>query len=242
MLRSTRPVTRSRAARRLRARMRVRVGPRCADADAGRSRGMRRRTQHHVTPAARSPRSSTPGERVRADLNIRQRWPRQRRRPDRARLVRRLRERRGESRSMLDPSRPQEKLIEAVPRPPVTFAVVLFNCRPLRSRMCSRLSRHPRSLVPGSGGGQRVGDVFVRAGQPAASSRTSRKRGPGSYLLQHSRRASVQCDRGYNSRHRAILSCAPLYECSTLTTDVQHLGRGSTRPLVRAPRQRHGER
>ena len=121
-----------------------------------------------------------------------------------------------ESRSMLDLPGEQEELIEAIKATGKPFAVVLFNGRPLTLDGVNADS--PAILeawFPGVEAGNAVADVLYGKVNPGGKLPVSFPRNEGQVPIFYNHKPTGRpCDVGsrYNSRHRDILSCAPLYE------------------------------
>jgi beta-glucosidase len=121
-----------------------------------------------------------------------------------------------ESRSMLDLPGEQEELIEAIKATGKPFAVVLFNGRPLT--LDEAAADSPAILeawFPGVEAGNAVADVLYGKVNPGGKLPVSFPRNEGQVPIFYNHKPTGRpCDIGsrYNSRHRDILSCAPLYE------------------------------
>jgi beta-glucosidase len=121
-----------------------------------------------------------------------------------------------ESRSMLDLPGEQEALIEAIKATGKPFAVVLFNGRPLTLGEVQKDS--PAILeawFPGVEAGNAVADVLYGKVNPGGKLPVSFPRNEGQVPIYYNHKPTGRpCDVGsrYNSRHRDILSCSPLYE------------------------------
>jgi beta-glucosidase len=121
-----------------------------------------------------------------------------------------------ESRSMLDLPGEQEELIEAIKATGKPFAVVLFNGRPLTLEQVHADS--PAILeawFPGVEAGNAVADVLYGRANPGGKLPVSFPRNEGQVPIFYNHKPTGRpCDVGskYNSRHRDILSCGPLYE------------------------------
>jgi beta-glucosidase len=121
-----------------------------------------------------------------------------------------------ESRSMLDLPGRQEELIEAIKGTGKPFAVVLFNGRPLTLEDVHANS--PAILeawFPGVEAGNAVADVLYGKVNPGGKLPVSFPRDVGQVPIYYNHKPTGRpCDIGskYNSRHRDILSCGPLYE------------------------------
>ena len=121
-----------------------------------------------------------------------------------------------ESRSMLDLPGLQEDLIKAIKATGKPFAVVLFNGRPLTLEEVSADS--PAILeawFPGVEAGNAVADVLYGRVNPGGKLPVSFPRNVGQVPIFYNHKPTGRpCDitQKYNSRHRDILSCGPLYE------------------------------
>ena len=121
-----------------------------------------------------------------------------------------------ESRSMLDLPGMQEELIEAIKATGKPFAVVLFNGRPLTLEGVQEES--PAILeawFPGVEAGNAVADVLYGKVNPGGKLPVSFPRNEGQVPIFYNHKPTGRpCDPAsrYNSRHRDIASCAPLYE------------------------------
>jgi beta-glucosidase len=121
-----------------------------------------------------------------------------------------------ESRSMLDLPGMQEELIAAIKATGKPFAVVLFNGRPLTLEDVQADS--PAILeawFPGVEAGNAVADALYGKVNPGGKLPVSFPRNVGQVPIYYNHKPTGRpCDPGsrYNSRHRDILSCAPLYE------------------------------
>jgi beta-glucosidase len=121
-----------------------------------------------------------------------------------------------ESRSMLDLPGMQEELIAAIKATGKPFAVVLFNGRPLTLEDVQADS--PAILeawFPGVEAGNAVADALYGKVNPGGKLPVSFPRNVGQVPIYYNHKPTGRpCDVGsrYNSRHRDILSCAPLYE------------------------------
>jgi beta-glucosidase len=117
---------------------------------------------------------------------------------------------------MLDLPGRQEELIEAVKGTGKPFAVVLFNGRPLTLEEVQADS--PAILeawFPGVEAGNAVADVLYGKVNPGGKLPVSFPRNVGQVPIYYNHKPTGRpCDvsQKYNSRHRDILSCAPLYE------------------------------
>ena len=161
------------------------------------------------------------------------------------------REMSGEAESRTDLGLPgrQEELIEAIRATGKPFAVVLFNGRPLTlEEVSAAVAGDPRGVVPRRRGGQRRGGRALRPRQPRrqAAGELPAQRRPGADLLQpRADGPPVRPGEPYNSRHRDIASCGPLYEfgygLSYTTFTVSNL-RLSAHDDGRARRQHHRAR
>ena len=121
-----------------------------------------------------------------------------------------------ESRSMLDLPGLQEELIEAIKATGKPFAVVLFNGRPLTLEEVQADS--PAILeawFPGVEAGNAVADVVYGRVNPGGKLPVSFPRNVGQVPIYYNHKPTgrpCNVSERYNSRHRDILSCAPLYE------------------------------
>ena len=121
-----------------------------------------------------------------------------------------------ESRSNLDLPGKQQDLIDAVKGTGKPFAVVLFNSRPLTLSKVAAAS--PAILEAWFGGveaGNGVADVLFGMVNPGGKLPVSFPRNVGQIPIYYNHEQTGRpCDVGskYNSRHRDIASCAPLYE------------------------------
>ena len=151
-----------------------------------------------------------------------------------------------ESRSMLDLPGRQEELIEAIKATGKPFAVVLFNGRPLTlEEVYADSPAILEAWFPGVEAGNAVADVVYGKVNPGGKLPVSFPRNVGQVPIYYNHKPTGRpCDIGsrYNSRHRDILSCGPLYEfgyglsyttfsISARAPQLDHDGR--------APRQRH---
>ena len=146
-------------------------------------------------------------------------WPRRRPPTRSSSRVGETREMGGEAeaRSNLDLPGRQQELIDAVKATGKPFAVVLFNSRPLTLSQGRRgLARDPRGLVRRRRGRQRASPTCCSARSTRAASCRSPSRATSARCRSTtttSRPAARATRRQkYNSRHRDIASCAPLYE------------------------------
>ena len=121
-----------------------------------------------------------------------------------------------ESRSMLDLPGKQEELIEAIKATGKPFAVVLFNGRPLAIEKA--VADSPAVLEAWFGGveaGNAVADVLYGNVNPGGKLPVSFPRNEGQVPIYYNHKPTGRpCDVGsrYNSRHRDIRSCLPLFE------------------------------
>jgi beta-glucosidase len=121
-----------------------------------------------------------------------------------------------EARSMLDLPGKQEELIEAIKATGKPFAVVLFNGRPLTLDEVQADS--PAILEAWFGGveaGNAVADVLYGKVNPGGKLPVSFPRNEGQVPIYYNHKPTGRpCDPSsrYNSRHRDILSCTPLYD------------------------------
>jgi beta-glucosidase len=121
-----------------------------------------------------------------------------------------------ESRSMLDLPGKQEELIEAIKGTGKPFAVVLFNGRPLAIE--EAIANSPAVLEAWFGGveaGNAVADVLYGDVNPGGKLPVSFPRNEGQVPIFYNHKPTGRpCDVGskYNSRHRDIRSCLPLFE------------------------------
>jgi beta-glucosidase len=121
-----------------------------------------------------------------------------------------------EARSTLDLPGKQEELIEAIKATGKPFVVVLFNGRPLRLDAVDASS--PAILEAWFGGveaGNGVADVLFGKVNPGGKLPVSFPRNEGQVPIYYNHKPTGRpCDIGskWNSRHRDILSCSPLYD------------------------------
>ena len=121
-----------------------------------------------------------------------------------------------ESRSMIDLPGKQEALIKAIKATGKPFAVVLFNGRPLTLEEVAEDS--PAILeawFPGVEAGNAVADVVYGRVNPGGKLPVSFPRNVGQVPIFYNHKPTGRpCDVGskYNSRHRDIRSCLPLFE------------------------------
>jgi beta-glucosidase len=121
-----------------------------------------------------------------------------------------------ESRSMLDLPGKQEELIDAIKATGKPFVVVLFNGRPLTLDEVQASS--PAILEAWFGGveaGNGVADVLYGKVNPGGKLPVSFPRNEGQVPIYYNHEPTGRpCDptSKYNSRHRDILFCTPLYE------------------------------
>ncbi len=121
-----------------------------------------------------------------------------------------------ESRSMLDLPGLQEELIEAIKGTGKPFAVVLFSGRPLTLEDVHGDS--PAILeawFPGVEAGNAVADVLYGRVNPGGKLPVSFPRNVGQVPIYYNHKPTgrpCNINEKYNSRHRDILSCGPLYE------------------------------
>jgi beta-glucosidase len=121
-----------------------------------------------------------------------------------------------ESRSMLNLPGRQEDLIDAIKATGKPFAVVLFNGRPLD---LTRVADSSPAILEAWFGGIEAGDAVADAVfgkiNPGGKLPASFPRSVGQVPIYYNHEPTGRpCDVSskYNSRHRDILSCAPLYE------------------------------
>jgi beta-glucosidase len=121
-----------------------------------------------------------------------------------------------ESRSMLDLPGRQEELIEAIKATGKPFAVVLFNGRPLTlGEVQADSPAILEAWFPGVEAGNAVADVLYGKVNPGGKLPVSFPRNEGQVPIFYNHKPTGRpCDvsQRYNSRHRDILSCSPLYE------------------------------
>ena len=121
-----------------------------------------------------------------------------------------------ESRSMLDLPGEQEALIEAIKATGKPFAVVLFNGRPLTlEEVAADSPAILEAWFPGVEAGNAVADVLYGNVNPGGKLPVSFPRNVGQVPIFYNHKPTGRpCDVGsrYNSRHRDIESCDPLYE------------------------------
>jgi beta-glucosidase len=121
-----------------------------------------------------------------------------------------------ESRSRLDLPGRQQELIDAIKATGKPFAVVLFNGRPLD--LTGVAGSSPAILEAWFGGveaGNAVADAVFGQVNPGGKLPVSFPRSVGQVPIYYNHEPTGRpCDATskYNSRHRDILSCAPLYE------------------------------
>ncbi len=121
-----------------------------------------------------------------------------------------------ESRSTLDLPGRQEELIAAIKATGKPFVVVLFNGRPLT--LSGVQAGSPAILEAWFGGveaGNGVADVLFGKVNPGGKLPVSFPRNEGQVPIYYNHKPTGRpCDvsQKYNSRHRDILSCSPLYE------------------------------
>jgi beta-glucosidase len=121
-----------------------------------------------------------------------------------------------ESRSMLDLPGKQEELIQAIKATGKPFVVVLFNGRPLVLDEVQADS--PAILEAWFGGveaGNAVADVLYGKVNPGGKLPVSFPRNEGQVPIYYNHKPTGRpCDPSsrYNSRHRDIVSCTPLYD------------------------------
>ena len=120
-----------------------------------------------------------------------------------------------EARTDLDLPGEQEELIDAIKATGKPFAVVLFNGRPLT--LDEVAARSPAILEAWFGGveaGNAVADVLFGKVNPGGKLPVSFPRRVGQVPIYYNHEPTGRpCDptSKYNSRHRDIPSCAPLY-------------------------------
>jgi beta-glucosidase len=121
-----------------------------------------------------------------------------------------------EARSMLDLPGLQEELIEAIKETGKPFAVVLFNGRPLTlEEVAADSPAILEAWFPGVEAGNAVADVLYGKVNPGGKLPVSFPRNVGQVPIFYNHKPTGRpCDIGskWNSRHRDILSCSPLYE------------------------------
>ncbi|HYI36900.1 MAG TPA: beta-glucosidase BglX [Thermoleophilaceae bacterium] len=121
-----------------------------------------------------------------------------------------------ESRSMLDLPGRQEELIRAIKATGKPFSVVLFNGRPLKlDEVAAAAPAILEAWFPGVEGGNGVADVVYGKVNPGGKLPVSFPRNEGQVPIFYNHKPTGRpCDptSKYNSRHRDILSCGPLYE------------------------------
>jgi beta-glucosidase len=121
-----------------------------------------------------------------------------------------------EARSMLDLPGEQEALIAAIKATGKPYAVVLFNGRPLA--LGKAVTDSPAILeawFPGVEAGNAVADVLYGKVNPGGKLPASFPRNEGQVPIFYNHKPTGRpCDIGsrYNSRHRDILFCSPLFE------------------------------
>jgi beta-glucosidase len=121
-----------------------------------------------------------------------------------------------ESRSMLDLPGEQEALIAAIKATGKPFAVVLFNGRPLTlGKVTADSPAILEAWFPGVEAGNAVADVLYGKVNPGGKLPVSFPRNEGQVPIFYNHKPTGRpCDIGskWNSRHRDILFCTPLYE------------------------------
>ena len=121
-----------------------------------------------------------------------------------------------ESRSTLDLPGRQEELIAAIKATGKPFAVVLFNGRPLTlEEVYADSPAILEAWFPGVEAGNAVADVVYGKVNPGGKLPVSFPRNVGQVPIYYNHKPTGRpCDIGsrYNSRHRDILSCGPLFE------------------------------
>jgi len=121
-----------------------------------------------------------------------------------------------ESRSMLDLPGEQEALIAAIKATGKPFVVVLFNGRPLTlGKVTADSPAILEAWFPGVEGGNAVADVLYGKVNPGGKLPVSFPRNEGQVPIFYNHKPTGRpCDIGskWNSRHRDILFCTPLYD------------------------------
>jgi beta-glucosidase len=121
-----------------------------------------------------------------------------------------------EARSTLDLPGLQEQLIEAIKATGKPFAVVLFNGRPLTlDEVQADSPAILEAWFPGVEAGHAVADVLFGRVNPGGKLPVTFPRNVGQVPIFYNHKPTGRpCNIGqrYNSRHRDILSCGPLYE------------------------------
>ena len=123
-----------------------------------------------------------------------------------------------EARSMIDLPGKQEDLIHAIRQanPGKPMAVVLFNGRPLRlTEVYPDTPAMLEAWFPGIEGGNAVADVLYGKVDPGGKLPVSFPRNEGQIPIYYNHEPTGRpCDvsQKYDSRHRDILSCGPLFE------------------------------
>jgi beta-glucosidase len=121
-----------------------------------------------------------------------------------------------EARSNLDLPGKQEELIDAIEKTGKPFVVVLFNGRPLTlSRVDETADAILEAWFGGVEAGNAVADVLFGRVNPGGKLPVSFPRNVGQVPIYYNHEPTGRpCDPTFrwNSRHRDILSCAPLYE------------------------------
>ena len=154
-----------------------------------------------------------------------------------------------ESRSTLDLPGRQEELIKAIKATGKPFAVVLFNGRPLTlEEVYADSPAILEAWFPGVEAGNAVADVVYGKVNPGGKLPVSFPRNVGQVPIFYNHKPTGRpCDIGsrYNSRHRDILSCGPLFEFGyglSYTTFSISAPSLSSATHGRPPRERHRQR
>ena len=121
-----------------------------------------------------------------------------------------------EARSNIDLPGRQQELIDAIKATGKPFTVVLFNGRPLTlTQVDASANAILEAWFPGTEAGNAVADVLFGKVNPGGKLPVSFPRSVGQIPIYYNHEQTGRpCDptSKYNSRHRDIASCAPLYE------------------------------